>query len=218
VTDTASATEWRWARADEQARVVLAAERPRRFPVLAVAALVAVVLVVVLGVALATPPDSAPRWTVAVVGAVLGLAMVGVDVARTVRGRRRRPELLPVISSLTGREQRAVGRAVHGRVVAPADRLRVVRAAAVQTASGQGVLVALGLLLVIGSVAGTGAGGTGSWFVVAAAAVVQLVSAVVALRAVAAARRFLGPEPVDARRSSLSDRNPGTRSGRSDGS
>lgn len=144
MTDTAAAAEWRWARAHEQARLVLAAAPPRWVSLPWLAAALVVTLVVLVGVALASGPESTVRWAVAIAGVVAGFGVLVFETARMVRGRTRHPEEQPVGRALSGRERYAVDRVIRGRTVAPDDRLDVVRATARQTAAGRALVAVAG--------------------------------------------------------------------------
>ena len=187
MTDTAAAAEWRWTQAAEQARLVLATAPPRWVSLSRLAGVLVVALVLLVGIALAFGPDSTVRWAVAMGGGVAGLGVV-VETIRTVRARTRHPEWEPVTKSLSGRERYAVERVIRGRVVAPDDRLDVVRATARQTAAGRAVVAVVGQLLLFTSIA---VSGTGFWIIYVAVAIASLVAVVFAFRSVVVARRYV---------------------------
>ncbi|WP_439693806.1 hypothetical protein ACRQ4B_06130 [Curtobacterium sp. SP.BCo] len=215
MTDTAAAAEWRWAQADEQARLVLAAPPLRHVSIpLVVGGLVAV-LAVLIGIASVSDPESAGRWVTGIAGAVVGLGLIGVDVVSTVQGRTRHPERAAVTRSLSGRERHAVDRVIRGRVTAPDDRAAVVLGTAVQTAAGRSLPSVTGQVVLFTGVA---VSGTWIWFLYTAAAVVSAMAVAVAIRDVVLARWYLAAEPERLRSRPLPDRNSGTRSGRSGGS
>lgn len=193
MTDTAPQAEWRWTLAEHQARLVLRHPAPRRPSLPVVAVVLAVAVVALVGTALASAPDSTGRWVSAIVGTSVGVVLVFVDVVRAVRARSRHPDLTPVTKHLTPRERSAVQRVIRGRVQAPADRVDVVRASAMQTAGGLTIPAAAGQLLVFTGIA---VSGVTFWPLYAVVATLWAVPVVVALRDVALARRYLDRAPV----------------------
>ncbi|MBF4605955.1 hypothetical protein [Curtobacterium sp. VKM Ac-1393] len=81
MTDTAAQAEWRWALADEQARVLLAEPAPRRFSIALAAGALAGVVTAVLATALSFEPGSTGRWITAIIASVLGLVLLLADAA-----------------------------------------------------------------------------------------------------------------------------------------
>jgi hypothetical protein len=131
----------RWAAADEDAGRVLAHEESLlrvtpwtkwSFALGPVALLVAVVGLVLLP----RGEDDGAHFVIAMV--LVGAVVATVIVRLVVAARRRRvvgTAFPTVTTALSARERHAVARAVDGRVSAPQDRLRIVRAAAVLRAA-----------------------------------------------------------------------------------
>lgn len=191
MTDTAAAAEWRWTQADEQARLVLESDPRHRASIpLALGVLAAAELVLVV-VALSFDPESVGRWVTAMVGAVVGLAVVIVEVIRTVVDGARYPERQAVIKGLLTREQSAVSRAIRRRSPVPDDRLDVVRAAAVQQARGRTLPAACAPFLLWTALAVSGAD---LWPMYTAVAALWGVAGIHAFREVLLARRYLDSE------------------------
>jgi hypothetical protein len=214
MTDTAARAGARWALADEQARIELDAQPPRRLSIAAVVVVIAAAVIGLAVVALVSPPDSDKRSATAVVGAVVGLAVVVIDATLTYRSRRH-PERVPVTRALSGRERHAIDRVVRGRLVAPDERLDTVRATAVQSSGGRALLSTGGFLVLPTS---TAVSGGFPWPLYVAAAFAAAVAFGFAVRDVVVARRYLDGDPVEPRSGPLPDRNRATRSGRSAGS
>ena len=126
----------RWAAADRDARAVLADEgsllRVSAWSRWSLGLGVLALLVVTVGFVVLPRGDDDTLHVVAGLS-VVGVAL-GVVVVRTIQGNRVRGRLgmaYPTVTTvLTSRERQAVQRAVTGRTPVPADRRRVVRAAA----------------------------------------------------------------------------------------
>ncbi|MDY1005679.1 hypothetical protein [Curtobacterium sp. CFBP9011] len=126
----------RWAAADRDAEAVLAEEdsllRVSAWSRWSLGLGVLALLVVTVGFAVLPRGDDDTLHVVAGLS-VVGVAL-GVVVVRTIQGNRVRGRLgmaYPMVTTvLTSRERQAVQRAVTGRTPVPADRRRVVRAAA----------------------------------------------------------------------------------------
>ncbi|MGN6408652.1 MAG: hypothetical protein ACTHMH_09905 [Curtobacterium sp.] len=214
MTDTAARAGARWTLADEQARIVLDARPTRRLSIAAVTVVVAAAVIGLVVAALVFPLDSDGRSATAVVGAVVGLAVVIIDATLTYRSRRP-PERVPVTRGLSGRERHAIDRVIRGRLVAPAERLDIVRATAVQSSGGRALLSTGGYVVLLTS---TAVAGGFPWPLYVAAAIAAAVAFGFAVHDVVVARRYLDGDPVEPRSGPLPDRNPATRSGRSAGS
>lgn len=210
MSDTELQTARRWERADEQARAVLAAAPPRPASISIVLAITVVVLAVQVASAVVFAPGSTGRFVMLVVGALAGFGVVITDAVRARRAGRR--GTVPVTRSLSRRERHAVDRAVRRRVLAPDDRLSVVRAAAVQTASGRALPAVVGNVVLFTALATSG---VAFWYLYLSCAIVAVVALVIATSDVFVARRYLAGDPVRPRSGPMPDRNPGTRSGRS---
>lgn len=192
----------RWAAADEDAERVLAHEGSllavtpwtRWSVALGVGALV------VVGVgSVALPRSEADGTRVAVAAAVAALAVVAFVVGAVRSARVRRPirtAFPTVTTALSGRERHAVARAVDGRIAAPDDRLRIVRATAVLRAAADRVEQALWLaVLVTTMVLGASAERSPILWLGAVLAVVALGIALVTWFDVARVRRALQTTP-----------------------
>lgn len=126
----------RWAAADRDARAVLAGEgsllRVSAWSRWSLGLGVLALLLVTVGFVVLPRGDDDTLHVVAGLS-VVGVALV-VVVVRTIQGNRVRGRLgmaYPTVTTvLTSRERQAVQRAVTGRTPVPADRRRVVRAAA----------------------------------------------------------------------------------------
>lgn len=196
----------RWAESEERARAV-SAQSPG--PVLPVRWFVmAIVLVlVVLGVgASVLPAGSDARFAlsavVAAVGFVAGISeAVQVGIRRRRNGVGARPVL--VLAPLQQREQRAVTAAATGRRAAPADRLAIVRARAVELADGAGLQLTAGLVVVWAAVTFSG---VTLWPVYLAGGIAAAGQFAWTARSAVLARRYLDAHPVHLR-------NPDARSG-----
>lgn len=194
MTDAEAQAAWRWVVADEQARAVLTDDAPRRIPAALVLGALAVVIVALVVTAVTLPSDAVGRYVFCMTVACLGLCAVVVDLVVGVIARRRGTGRDPVVKPLSRREQSAVRRAITGRVAAPENRL-VVRAAAVQTATGAGLVSASGRLLVFTALS---VSSTALWFVYVVVAALAFVALVVVVHQVAAARRYLDAHPAHA--------------------
>lgn len=170
-------------------------DAPRRIPAALVLGALAVVIVALVVTAVTLPSDAVGRYVFCMTVACLGLCAVVVDLVVGVIARRRGTGRDPVVKPLSRREQSAVRRAITGRVAAPENRLVVVRAAAVQTATGAGLVSASGRLLVFTALS---VSSTALWFVYVVVAALAFVALVVVVHQVAAARQYLDAHPAHA--------------------
>ncbi|PZE65312.1 hypothetical protein [Curtobacterium sp. MCBD17_021] len=131
----------RWAAADADAERVLAHEQrllrvtPWTRWSLGLG-LVALLIAVVGLFLLPRGEDDGAHFTIAMVLATAAIASVIVRAVVTTRSRRDVGTAFPTVTTaLSARERHAIARAVRGRVRAPQDRLRIVRAVAVLRAA-----------------------------------------------------------------------------------
>lgn len=189
----------RWAESEERARAV-SVQSPGavlqvRWSVLAIV----LVLVVLGGGAIVLPAGSDARFTLSAVVAALGFVAglsepVQVGIRRKRNGAAARPA--PVLAPLQQREQRAVTAAATGRRAAPADRLAIVRARAVELADGTGLQLTMGLVVVWVAVAFSG---VTLWPVHLAGGIAAAGQFALTARSAVLARRYLDAHPVHLR-------------------
>jgi len=191
--------ERRWAESEERARAV-SAQSPG--PVLKVRwfVLAIVLVLVVLGVgAIVLPAGSDARFTLSAVVTALGF-VAGLSEAVQVSIRRRRNGVtarpVAVLAPLQQHEQRAVTAAATGRRAAPADRLAIVRARAVELADSTGIQLTAGLVVVWAAVAFSG---VTLWPVYLAGGIAAAGQFALTARSAVLARRFLDAHPVHLR-------------------
>jgi hypothetical protein len=115
-----------------------------------------------------------------------------------------------VLAPLQQHEQRAVTSAATGRRAAPADRLAIVRARAVELADGTGLQLTTGLVVVWAAVAFSG---VTLWPVSLAGGIAAAGQFAWTARSVVLARRYLGAHPVHLRNSDARSGNGETPSG-----
>ena len=203
----------RWAESEERARAV-SVQSPGavlqvRWSVLAIV----LVLVVLGGGAIVLPAGSDARFTLSAVVAALGFVAglsepVQVGIRRSRNGAAARPA--PVLAPLQQREQRAVTAAATGRRAAPADRLAIVRARAVELADGTGLQLTMGLVVVWAAVAFSG---VTLWPVYLAGGIAAVGQFALTVRSVVLARRYLDADPVHLRNHDARSGNGDTPSG-----
>ena len=149
----------RWAESEERARAVSVQSPGAVLQVRWFVLTIVLVLVVLGGGAIVLPAGSDARFTLSAVVAALGFVAglsepVQVGIRRKRNGAAARPA--PVLAPLQQREQRAVTAAATGRRAAPADRLAIVRARAVELTDGTGIQLTAGLVVVWAAVAFSG--------------------------------------------------------------
>ncbi|MBO9042113.1 hypothetical protein [Curtobacterium flaccumfaciens] len=203
----------RWAESEERARAV-SVQSPGavlhvRWSVLAIV----LVLVVLGGGAIVLPAGSDARFTLSAVVAALGFVAglsepVQVSIRRKRNGAAARPA--PVLAPLQQREQRAVTAAATGRRAAPADRLAIVRARAVELADGTGLQLTMGLVVVWVAVAFSG---VTLWPVHLAGGIAAAGQFALTVRSAVLARRYLDADPVHLRNRDARSGNGETPSG-----
>lgn len=208
-----TAADLRWAESEERARAV-SVQSPGavlqvRWSVLAIV----LVLVVLGGGAIVLPAGSDARFTLSAVVAALGFVAgfsepVQVGIRRKRNGAAARPA--PVLAPLQQREQRAVTAAATGRRAAPADRLAIVRARAVELADGTGLQLTMGLVVVWAAVAFSG---VTLWPVYLAGGIAAAGQFALTVRSVVLARRYLDADPVHLRNHDARSGNGETPSG-----
>jgi hypothetical protein len=208
-----TAVDRRWAESEERARAVSArspgAVLQVRWFVLAI-----VLVLVVLGVgAIVLPASSDARFALSAVVAALAF-VAGVSEAVRVGIRRRRNGASTgaggAAAPLQQREQRAVTAAATGRRAAPADRLTIVRARAVELADGTGLQLTMGLVVVWAAVAFSG---VTLWPVYLAGGIAAAGQFAWTARAAVLARRYLDAHPVHLRNHDARSGNGETPSG-----
>lgn len=196
-----TAVDRRWGEAEERARAILALPRDDVRPIRVFVASVGLVLVLVVLciAALVLPAGSDARFTFSAVVAALGF-VVGVSEVIQVGVRRRRhgaaARPAPVLAPLQQREQRAVTAAATGRRAAPADRLAIVRARAVELADSAGLQLTAGLVVVWAAVTFSG---VTLWPVYLAGGIAAAGQFASTARSVVLARRYLEADPVHLR-------------------
>ncbi|MBT1586157.1 hypothetical protein [Curtobacterium flaccumfaciens] len=195
----------RWAESEERARAV-SAQSPGAVLQVRWFVMAIVLVLVALGVgASVLPAGSDARFALSAVVAAGGF-VAGISEAVQLGIRRRRNGVgarpAPVLAPLQQREQRAVTAAATGRRAAPADRLAIVRARAVELADGTGLQLTAGLVVVWAAVTFSG---VTLWPVYLAGGIAAGQFAWTARSAVRA-RRYLDVHPVHLR-------NPDARSG-----
>lgn len=194
-----TAVDRRWGEAEERARVILALPRDDVRPIRVLVASVGLVLVVLCIAALVLPAGSDARFTFSAVVAALGFVVavsevIQVGVRRRRHGAAARPA--PVLAPLQQREQRAVTAAATGRRAAPADRLAIVRARAVELADSAGLQLTAGLVVVWAAVTFSG---VTLWPVYLAGGIAAAGQFASTARSVVLARRYLEADPVHLR-------------------
>lgn len=212
-----TAVDRRWGEAEERARAILALPRddvrPIRVFVASVGLVPVLVLVVLCIAALVLPAGSDARFTFSAVVAALGF-VVGVSEVIQVGVRRRRhgaaARPAPVLAPLQQREQRAVTAAATGRRAAPADRLAIVRARAVELADSAGLQLTAGLVVVWAAVTFSG---FMLWPVYLAGGIAAAGQFALTARSVVLARRYLEADPVHLRNHDARSGNGETPSG-----
>lgn len=210
-----TAVDRRWGVAEERARAILALPRDDVRPIRVFVASVGLVLVLVVLciAALVLPAGSDARFTFSAVVAALGF-VVGVSEVIQVGVRRRRhgaaARPAPVLAPLQQREQRAVTAAATGRRAAPADRLAIVRARAVELADSAGLQLTAGLVVVWAAVTFSG---VTLWPVYLAGGIAAAGQFASTARSVVLARRYLEADPVHLRNHDARSGNGETPSG-----
>lgn len=208
-----TAVERRWAESEERARAV-SAKSPGALLQVRWFALAIVLVLVVLGVgAIVLPAGSDARFALSAAVAALGF-VAGLGEALQVAIRRRRNAVAarpaPVLAPLQQREQRAVTAAATGRRAAPADRLAIVRARAVELADSAGLQLTAGLVVVWAAVTFSG---VMLWPVYLAGGIAAAGQFASTARSVVLARRYLEADPVHLRNHDARSGNGETPSG-----
>lgn len=208
-----TAVERRWAESEERARAV-SAKSPGALLQVRWFALAIVLVLVVLGVgAIVLPAGSDARFALSAAVAALGF-VAGLGEALQVAIRRRRNAVAarpaPVLAPLQQREQRAVTAAATGRRAAPADRLAIVRARAVELADSAGLQLTAGLVVVWAAVTFSG---VMLWPVYLAGGIAAAGQFALTARSVVLARRYLEADPVHLRNHDARSGNGETPSG-----
>ncbi|MBT1541106.1 hypothetical protein KK103_04975 [Curtobacterium flaccumfaciens pv. flaccumfaciens] len=208
-----TAVERRWVESEERARAV-SAKSPGAVLQVRWFVLATVLVLVVLGVgAIVLPTGSDARFALSAAVAALGF-VAGISEAVQVGIRRRRNGVAarpaPMLAPLQQREQRAVTAAATGRRAAPADRLAIVRARAVELADGTGLQLTVGLVAVWAAVAFSG---VTFWPVYLAGGIAAAGQLAWTARSAVLARRYLDADPVHLRNHDARSGNGDTPSG-----
>lgn len=208
-----TAVDRRWGEAEERARAV-SAKSPGALLQVRWFVLAIVLVLVVLGVgAIVLPAGSDARFALSAAVAALGF-VAGLGEALQVGIRRRRNAVAarpaPVLAPLQQREQRAVTAAATGRRAAPADRLAIVRARAVELADSTGLQLTAGLVVVWAAVVFSG---VTLWPVYLAGGIAAAGQFALTARSVVLARRYLEADPVHLRNHDARSGNGETPSG-----
>jgi len=203
----------RWAESEERARAVSVQSPGAVLQVRWFVLAIVLVLVVLGGGAIVLPAGSDARFTLSAVVAALGFVAglsepVQVGIRRKRNGAAARPA--PVLAPLQQREQRAVTAAATGRRAAPADRLAIVRARAVELADGTGLQLTMGLVVVWVAVAFSG---VTLWPVHLAGGIAAAGQFALTVRSAVLARRYLDADPVHLRNRDARSGNGETPSG-----
>jgi len=203
----------RWAESEERARAVSVQSPGAVLQVRWFVLTIVLVLVVLGGGAIVLPAGSDARFTLSAVVAALGFVAglsepVQVGIRRRRNGVGARPA--PVLAPLQQREQRAVTAAATGRRAAPADRLAIVRARAVELTDGTGIQLTAGLVVVWAAVAFSG---VTLWPVYLAGGIAAAGQFAWTARSAVLARRYLDADPVHLRNRDARSGNGETPSG-----
>ncbi|MBF4614239.1 hypothetical protein [Curtobacterium sp. VKM Ac-1376] len=203
----------RWTESEERARAVSVQSPGAVLQVRWFVLAIVLVLVVLGGGAIVLPAGSDARFTLSAVVAALGFVAglsepVQVGIRRKRNGAAARPA--PVLAPLQQREQRAVTSAATGRRAAPADRLAIVRARAVELADGTGLQLTMGLVVVWAAVAFSG---FTLWPVYLAGGIAAAGQFALTARSIVLARRYLDAHPVHLRNRDARSGNGQTPSG-----
>ncbi|MBF4628216.1 hypothetical protein [Curtobacterium flaccumfaciens] len=203
----------RWAESEERARAVSVQSPGAVLQVRWFVLTIVLVLVVLGGGAIVLPAGSDARFTLSAVVAALGFVAglsepVQVGIRRKRNGAAARPA--PVLGPLQQREQRAVTAAATGRRAAPADRLAIVRARAVELTEGTGIQLTAGLVVVWAAVAFSG---VTLWPVYLAGGIAAAGQFALTARSRVLARRYLDAHPVHLRNHDARSGNGETPSG-----
>ncbi len=197
MTEAQTAADRRWADAEIRAKAYLAQPRDRRvLPIRGFVLAVALVIALLVLVGVALPPDSDARLMLSTVGLSIAVLILVVEVIRAVRFRRRAGRTVvreQVVASLLQREQRAVSRAAVGQADAPADRRIVVDAVATELASGDGLPMLAGQLVVWTALA---VSGVSFWPLYLVGVLVAAVQFVWTTRSAMLAQRYLAASPT----------------------
>lgn len=197
MTEAQTAADRRWADAEIRAKAYLAQPRDRRvLPIRGFVLAVALVIALLVLVGVALPPDSDARLMLSTVGLSIAVLILVVEVIRAVRFRRRAERTVvreQVVASLLQREQRAVSRAAVGQADAPADRRIVVDAVATELASGDGLPMLAGQLVVWTALA---VSGVSFWPLYLVGVLVAAVQFVWTTRSAMLAQRYLAASPT----------------------
>lgn len=197
MTETQTAADQRWADAETRARAYLAQPRNRRvLPIRGFVLAVALTLALLVVISFTLPPGSDARLTLSAIGAGIAVLVLVAEVIRAIRFRRRAGLAVvrvQVLASLLQREQRAVSRAAMGTTEAPADRRIVVDAVATDLASGDGLPMLAGQLVVWTALA---VSGVTFWPLYLVGVLVAAVQFVWTTRSAMLAQRYLAASPT----------------------